>query len=105
MPDEELYDLQSDPDEIKNLATSTDPQIQAKLNQLRDVLTTWIKDTHDQGAIPEEPKAKSDGPRKGKKRNKKRRNSNPALSIDHLPFAFCVFAPSRFQFRYLNTEY
>jgi arylsulfatase A-like enzyme len=75
MPDEELYDLQSDPDEIKNLATSKDPKVQAALKRLRGVLENWIKETHDQGEIPE---VKSDSPgdhAKAAKRAKKAKRS------------------------------
>lgn len=74
MPDEELYDLQSDPHEIKNLVTSTDPQDQAELKRLRDVLKHWIKETKDQGEIPEvqnDNSGESKANRKAKKRNKK----------------------------------
>lgn len=55
MPDEELYDLESDPFEIHNLAKSDDPAHEAKLKELRAVLEKWIKDTDDQGRIPEPP--------------------------------------------------
>jgi arylsulfatase A-like enzyme len=75
MPDEELYDLQSDPDEIKNLATSKDSKDQAALKRLRGILENWIKETHDQGEIPE---AKSDSPgdhAKAAKRAKKTKRS------------------------------
>jgi N-sulfoglucosamine sulfohydrolase len=47
MPEEELYDLQNDPHEIKNLARS--PDHQKTLQRLRDVMTKWIEDTNDQG--------------------------------------------------------
>ena len=47
MPAEELYDLEADPHEIRNLATS--PQDRAVLNRLRSVLEKWIEDSHDQG--------------------------------------------------------
>jgi arylsulfatase A-like enzyme len=71
MPDEELYDLQSDPDEIRNLATSENPEHQAALKRLRDVMANWIKETHDQGEFPE-AKSKSSGDNaKAKKRAKK----------------------------------
>lgn len=72
MPDEELYDLQSDPHEIKNLANSSDPQDQAALKRLRDALQNWIKETKDQGETPELSK---DGKGKAKKRNKKAKES------------------------------
>jgi N-sulfoglucosamine sulfohydrolase len=55
MPDEELYDLQSDPYEIHNLASSTLPQHQAELSKLRAVLEKWIVDNDDQGRIAEPP--------------------------------------------------
>jgi hypothetical protein len=51
-PDEELYDLRDDPHEIKNLAAS--PDHQRVLRNMRAALDTWMKDTADQGAIPEE---------------------------------------------------
>ena len=49
MPEEELYDLQTDPWEIHNLAASTEPVHQAELKKLRGVLEKWIVDTDDQG--------------------------------------------------------
>jgi len=49
MPEEELYDLQSDPDEIHNLADSKEPEVQAELKKLRAVLTAWMKETGDKG--------------------------------------------------------
>jgi arylsulfatase A-like enzyme len=55
MPPEELYDLQSDPDEIHNLAASTDPTHQAALKHLRSVLEQWLTETNDQGRFPEPP--------------------------------------------------
>jgi len=51
MPDEELYDLETDPWEINNLAGQ--PQHQATLQRLRGVLERWIEDSHDQGRTPE----------------------------------------------------
>src|SRR6185295_14270569 len=47
MPEEELYDLRSDPYEIHNLAGI--PQQQATLVRLRAALEEWIEATHDQG--------------------------------------------------------
>src|ERR1051325_9844959 len=55
MPDEELYDLQTDPFEIHNLAKSDNPEHQAELKKLRAVLDQWIVDVNDQGRIPEPP--------------------------------------------------
>jgi hypothetical protein len=50
-PPEELYNLQTDPHEVKNLVNS--PEQAAVLNELRGVLDKWIAETKDQGAIPE----------------------------------------------------
>jgi hypothetical protein len=58
MPDEELYDLETDPHEIKNLAASATPEHQAALKRLRGVLKKWIEDTGDRGRTapaPEDP--------------------------------------------------
>lgn len=52
-PAEELYDLEADPYEIKNLASS--PEHQAILQRLRAELERWIETTNDQGRIPEPP--------------------------------------------------
>lgn len=49
MPAEELYDLQSDPHQVKNLAASTDPQHQAALKRLREAVDRWIEESNDQG--------------------------------------------------------
>jgi N-sulfoglucosamine sulfohydrolase len=73
-PAEELYDLQFDPDQIKNLATSTAPADQAELKKLRAALDHWIIDTDDQGRFPEvnpprtsaEAAGKAAGAKKGK---------------------------------------
>ena len=53
MPAEELYDLQTDPWEIHNLAAA--PEQEATLKRLRGVLEKWIEDSNDQGRIPEPP--------------------------------------------------
>ncbi len=53
MPEEELYDLQADPYEIHNLASS--PEHQAALVRLRAALEKWIAETHDQGSELEPP--------------------------------------------------
>ncbi len=74
MPVEALYDMQQDPHEIKNLATSKDPAVQEALQRLRGVLDTWIKETKDQGAIPEPPGA---GVEAAKKRATKRAANPP----------------------------
>ena len=51
-PPEELYDTESDPHEINNLAAS--PQHQATLKKMRTVLAQWQKDTKDLGLMPED---------------------------------------------------
>ncbi len=53
MPDEELYDLDTDAWEIHNLAASDKPEAQAELKKLRAVLDKWIIDTDDKGRFPE----------------------------------------------------
>lgn len=53
LPDEELYDIRKDPFEIANLATSTTPEHQRALKELRGKLKTWIEDTGDLGQQPE----------------------------------------------------
>ncbi len=50
-PDEELYDLDNDPDEINNLAK--DPEYKKQLVRHRKMLAQWIEDTGDQGETPE----------------------------------------------------
>jgi len=48
---EELYDLQTDPDEVRNLAAS--PQHQAILKKLRDAMAANARKTLDLGFLPE----------------------------------------------------
>ena len=50
-PVEELYDLLSDPYELRNLAS--DPARQWTLISLREAMNKWIKASNDLGAIPE----------------------------------------------------
>ena len=50
-PTEELYDIQTDPEELNNLAAS--PQHQKTLNGMRSLLEQWIKETDDKGQYPE----------------------------------------------------
>ncbi len=45
--DEELYDIQTDPHEMRNLAQ--DPQYQQTIAKLRTLLDGWIEDTNDRG--------------------------------------------------------
>ena len=51
-PAEELYDLSTDPHEVKNLATSEAHQ--SHLKRLREALDQWQKETKDLGDIPED---------------------------------------------------
>jgi N-sulfoglucosamine sulfohydrolase len=76
MPEEELYDMEADPFEVKNLVSSNKPADREALERLRDVLEDWIKDSNDQGRIPEPPEvAKAEGATKpataGKAKKKK----------------------------------
>lgn len=48
-PGEELYDLASDPGQIKNVAN--DPEYSAQLTQLRDELVQYLKETGDPRAL------------------------------------------------------
>ncbi|MGC8795286.1 MAG: sulfatase family protein, partial [Bryobacteraceae bacterium] len=50
-PPEELYDLEVDPHETRNLAA--DPAHRHTLEQMRTILDRWIRDTGDQGQYPE----------------------------------------------------
>jgi len=53
MPAEELYDLENDPYEVKNLAGS--PEHADVLKRLRAALEQWIANTCDAGAVMEPP--------------------------------------------------
>jgi len=50
-PAEELYDLQADPHEVRNLAR--DPKHKAELERHRALLAKWMKETDDKGQYPE----------------------------------------------------
>ena len=50
-PAEELYDLQADPHEIRNLAGEA--KHKAELDRHRKILQTWMKATDDKGQYPE----------------------------------------------------
>ncbi len=52
-PPEELYDLQNDPHEVRNLAN--DPEFKTKLTGLRQILDAWIEESGDHGGTPEDP--------------------------------------------------
>jgi len=61
---EELYDLETDPHEIRNLADS--PEHKDILKRLRLVLENWIEETDDQGCFPEPASARSEPKPKNK---------------------------------------
>lgn len=50
-PEWELYDIQGDPHEVKNLGGS--PRHEATLQELRAKLERWVEETNDQGRFPE----------------------------------------------------
>lgn len=52
-PSEELFDLESDPHEIRNLAASGQPEHREALVRLRAALDAWITEAGDLGARPE----------------------------------------------------
>jgi arylsulfatase A-like enzyme len=52
-PREELYDLENDPFEINNLATSESAELQQVLKEMSAALDQWIVDTKDLGEVPE----------------------------------------------------
>jgi arylsulfatase A-like enzyme len=54
-PCEELYDVDRDPHEIRNLAASPAPADREALVRLRASLDTWIIETGDRGERPEPP--------------------------------------------------
>ncbi len=57
MPPEELYDLDVDPHEIRNLAAS--PEHAPVLERLRAALARWIEETNDRGAVFEPPEVQA----------------------------------------------
>jgi arylsulfatase A-like enzyme len=50
-PQEELYDWQADPHQVKNLATAA--EYQATLREMRGKLDQWIRESGDLGQVPE----------------------------------------------------
>ncbi|MGB2823856.1 MAG: sulfatase/phosphatase domain-containing protein, partial [Phycisphaerae bacterium] len=66
-PEEELYDIQADPWEVKDLAAS--PGHQDVLKKMRGILEAWIKETGDKGQFPEKPEPRQ--PAQGKRRERK----------------------------------
>jgi arylsulfatase A-like enzyme len=75
-PQEELYDLESDPYEIRNLADSTDHREVKQL--LSTALDTWLQETNDQGRIAEPP----DIPALWEARAKRNYESRPKKTIE-----------------------
>ncbi len=73
IPDEELYDLDTDPHEITNLAASAAPAHQAALKRLRGVSEKWIEEVGDQGRVIESPEAVKDASAKPDKAKAKRK--------------------------------
>jgi arylsulfatase A-like enzyme len=53
LPEEELYDLETDPFETHNLAG--DPRYAEQLDQMRRTLEEWIQSSDDRGAEPTDP--------------------------------------------------
>lgn len=51
--EEQLFDTENDPHEIRNLATSSQPEHREALLSMRAALAVWIVETHDQGEFPE----------------------------------------------------
>ncbi|MEQ8764849.1 MAG: sulfatase [Planctomycetota bacterium] len=64
-PKEELYDLENDPHEIRNLAGSEEHA--RELERLRAALDTWIVETNDQGRFEEPPEVIAEWETKMKK--------------------------------------
>ncbi len=52
--EEELYDLKTDPFELKNLVA--DPALSGTLQKMRAALDQWIIETNDEGRLQEDPK-------------------------------------------------
>jgi arylsulfatase A-like enzyme len=55
LPPEQLFDLQTDPHEIRNLAQSAEPEHREALARLRAALDVWLVETGDRGVYPEPP--------------------------------------------------
>jgi len=55
VPEEQLFDTESDPHEIHNLADSDQPEHRETLIRMRAALATWMVETQDQGVFPEPP--------------------------------------------------
>ncbi|MDA7644471.1 hypothetical protein N8564_04630 [Verrucomicrobiales bacterium] len=62
IPEEQLFDTEADPHEIRNLAASPEPEhrealirMRAALIRMRAALSVWMVETQDQGVFPEPP--------------------------------------------------
>ena len=53
LPEELLFDVQTDPHEINNLVDSADPKHRETLARMRAALETWVTETGDLGKWPE----------------------------------------------------
>ncbi len=67
MPEEELYDLETDPHETVNLAASQKPEHQLALRRMRELLDAWISDTQDQGGVFESEEVIASQTKSGKR--------------------------------------
>lgn len=53
LPEEELFDTENDPFEVKNLLDSKAPEHREAILRLRTALDVWITETDDRGRFPE----------------------------------------------------
>lgn len=74
-PAEELYDLNTDPDEVHNLAN--DPTQHDRLVAMRTAVEDWMSQIHDLGMIPEEQLQKQMRPD-----GKKAKTAAPTVKVD-----------------------
>jgi N-sulfoglucosamine sulfohydrolase len=58
-PVEELFDIEKDPHQLKNLAE--DPDLLPVLRQMRTALELWLGQTQDKGFLPEPPEGAQKG--------------------------------------------
>ena len=83
-PEEELYDLKSDPHELRNLAT--DIEYKQLLERMRGQLDGWIAETGDLGAMPE-PAEITEGWRKSARERLDKELIERGLAVDAPPEA------------------
>lgn len=79
-PEEELYDLRKDPDELTNLAG--DPAHSGMLEELRGAVAQWVVDVDDQGRIEEGLTVDLDAVMKEKRRAYENRLKKYGLAPD-----------------------